>query len=249
MRVIRAGACTYMPQWSRCAFRAAVRETVKTHVIGFRCVKPAKADDPNLASEKKHNNTFDEKDFDYSEALRQMISCGINRKPTPALQDYITQNVRQGETVADVASGIGFLTFCLSGIIGNEGKVYAVDIDKSVLDFVEAYSAKEGKNNISVIVSKPADTLLPADSCDKVFLYAVLTYIDKGISRGFLTSIHKGLKKGGKLVIQNDRDMKENSRYNLELLPSLGFKLVQKIEPKHKNPREGDILIFIFEKV
>ncbi|MCE1245922.1 MAG: SUMF1/EgtB/PvdO family nonheme iron enzyme, partial [Firmicutes bacterium] len=164
MRVVRAGACTYMPAWNKCSFRAAVRESEITSVIGFRCVKPIGGKDKNLELEKNRKTVFIEGDFNYSEGLRQMISCGIYRKPDSLLESYIAENVKKSDVVADIASGIGFLTFYLSDITGAKGKVYAVDIDESVLDFVKVYSEKKGMTNVFTIVSQPADTMLPENS-------------------------------------------------------------------------------------
>ena len=54
--------------------------------------------------------------------------------------------------------------------MGNGGIVYAVDINRIYLDYIESRSKREGLANIRVILSKEDDPLLPVKGVDAVLL-------------------------------------------------------------------------------
>ncbi|MCE1246721.1 MAG: hypothetical protein LWY06_08765, partial [Firmicutes bacterium] len=87
------------------------------------------------------------------------------------------------------------------------------------------------------------------NSCNQVFLYAVLPYIRPDISQGFINSIYKGLKKGGKLVVLNNIKLQENAALNLKLIPRSGFRQIEKKLPQNKDFNENGYMLIIFEKL
>src|SRR5712671_2885131 len=78
--------------------------------------------------------------------------------------------IKQGSNVADIGAGSGWLTVRAARRVGNGGIVYAVDINRDYLDYIENRSKREGLANIRVILSKEDDPLLPAKRVDAVLL-------------------------------------------------------------------------------
>src|SRR5260370_22713515 len=78
--------------------------------------------------------------------------------------------IKQGSNVADIGAGSGWFTVRAARRAGNGGIVYAVDINRNYLDYIESRSKREGLANIRVILGKEDDPLLPAKSVDAVLL-------------------------------------------------------------------------------
>jgi predicted methyltransferase len=78
--------------------------------------------------------------------------------------------IKQGSNVADIGAGSGWFTVRAARRVGNGGTVYAVDINRDYLDYIENISKRESLANIRVILGKEDDPLLPAKSVDAVLL-------------------------------------------------------------------------------
>ena len=77
--------------------------------------------------------------------------------------------IRPGEQVADVGAGGGYFTFRLADAVGQNGRVYAVDVDEQMTDYLKDRAAKEGYRNVDVILSRPDDPQLPPGEIDLIF--------------------------------------------------------------------------------
>src|SRR5437867_8460273 len=78
--------------------------------------------------------------------------------------------IKAGSNVADIGAGSGWFTVRAARRVGNAGIVYAVDINRDYLDYIEKRSKREGLANIRVILGKEDDPLLPAKGVDAVLL-------------------------------------------------------------------------------
>lgn len=78
--------------------------------------------------------------------------------------------IREGSSVADIGAGSGWFTVRAARRVGSAGMVYAVDINREYLDYIEKRSKRESLANIRVILGKEDDPLLPEKSVDAVLL-------------------------------------------------------------------------------
>jgi len=83
-------------------------------------------------------------------------------------------DLKPGEVVADVGAGSGYFTRRLAIVVAPVGKVYAVDVAPDVLGYLKERADREGLHNIVTIVSQPTDPMLPVNSVDLVFFFAIL---------------------------------------------------------------------------
>ena len=109
--------------------------------------------------------------------------------------------VKTGDHVADIGAGGGYFTFSLADKVGVGGKVYAVDIQQGMLDFIQARIKKNSVTNISLVKSTQTAANLPAACCDKILM--VNTWHELSDPATFMVNLRSSLKPGGTVAIIN----------------------------------------------
>ena len=108
-------------------------------------------------------------------------------------------DIKPGMTIADIGAGSGYFTRRFAKATGPNGKVYAVDISKDILEYLQNRAKKEGLTNIRTIVGKPDNPLLPDDSVDLAFFSETTHHI--GHRAGFFSKVRASLKPNGRMAI------------------------------------------------
>jgi cyclopropane fatty-acyl-phospholipid synthase-like methyltransferase len=70
--------------------------------------------------------------------------------------------ISSGKAVADIGAGSGWFTVRAARRVGDNGAVYAVDINPEAIHYIESRAKKENLHNVKPILGKPDDPLLPA---------------------------------------------------------------------------------------
>ncbi|QDU28526.1 Ubiquinone/menaquinone biosynthesis C-methyltransferase UbiE [Anatilimnocola aggregata] len=107
--------------------------------------------------------------------------------------------VRAGMAVADVGAGTGLFTRLFVPLVGEKGRVFAVDISQDFVDHIVIAARKGNLKNIEGVVCKPDSVGLPEMSVDLVFICD--TYHHFEFPHKTMQSIHKALKPGGRVVL------------------------------------------------
>ncbi|HEU19160.1 MAG TPA: class I SAM-dependent methyltransferase [Deltaproteobacteria bacterium] len=112
-----------------------------------------------------------------------------------------TLNICAGQTILDAGCGNGYMAKKFSELVGNTGKIYALDPDRGSI----ANLKKEvDKTNIEAFVgdiTKP--TGLKAASIDLVYLSTVFHIFSDDLIDGFVTEIKRIFKPKARLAIVN----------------------------------------------
>ena len=106
--------------------------------------------------------------------------------------------LKPGETVADIGAGSGYFTVRLARAVGPGGKIYAVDIDPGMLNYIEQRATREHLSNIQTVLADPDDPKLPAYSVDLIFICDTLHHISG--REKYYPLLVTGLKPGGRFV-------------------------------------------------
>ena len=106
--------------------------------------------------------------------------------------------LREGITFMDIGCGYGFFTIPAAQIIGEKGKVYAVDIDAASIDHLKREAAEKGLQNIYTEVAEAEETVFCRECADIVFYNTVLH--DFRDPAKVLRNANAMLKPSGKLV-------------------------------------------------
>jgi arsenite methyltransferase len=132
--------------------------------------------------------------------LKQCAYEGVNRDDWQQPQRVIAAlNIRPGDRVADLGSGGGYFTFRLAEAVGPAGQVYAVDIDRDMVDLIAKRVKQETLSNIEPVLAKPDDPLLPKAGVNLIFTSNTYHHIDKRIA--YFANLRKYLRPGGRVAI------------------------------------------------
>jgi len=137
--------------------------------------------------------------------LKQCAYQGVNRDDWQQPQRVIESlQIRPGAMVADLGAGGGYFTFRLAKAVGPAGKIYAVDVDREMIDLIAEQAKKESANQVETIVAKPDDPLLPATGVDLIFTVNTYHHFDNRVT--YFANQRKYLRPGGRIaVIDFDR--------------------------------------------
>jgi len=108
--------------------------------------------------------------------------------------------LRPGQYVLDYGCGPGNYSICAAQMVGNSGKIYALDIHPLAVQRVQETASKMGLTNIETIRSDCA-TGLPDKTIDIVLLYGV-SHLVSNPCRVF-TELRRVLKPTGILSFYN----------------------------------------------
>ena len=108
-------------------------------------------------------------------------------------------DVKRGLAIADVGAGTGLFTRLFAREVGADGKVYAVDIAPNFIKHIEKTAKERGINNVQAIVCTADSSNLPENSTDLAFICD--TYHHFEFPGKTMTSIHRALRPGGRVVV------------------------------------------------
>ena len=78
--------------------------------------------------------------------------------------------IRERDTLAEIGAGTGYFTRLLSNYTGPLGKVYAVDIEPAMLEYIENRKDVAYPQNIETVLAEPDDSKLPAAAVDLILI-------------------------------------------------------------------------------
>ena len=113
--------------------------------------------------------------------------------------------IRPGEHIADIGCGGGYFTWQFSKMVGQDGLVYATEINEGALSYLKNFVEKQNITNIRPMITKMNDTGLEKNSVDTIYIcsayHAVYITDIEFVKDAFIASIHNALRKGGRLII------------------------------------------------
>ncbi len=108
-------------------------------------------------------------------------------------------NIHPGGHVADIGAGSGWFTVRAAKRVGDQGTVYAVDINPDAVKYIEDRIHKSGIHNVRTILSAPDDPKLPANSVNSVLI--LKTYHEIADPIRLLENLRKSLRPGARVGI------------------------------------------------
>jgi ubiquinone/menaquinone biosynthesis C-methylase UbiE len=108
-------------------------------------------------------------------------------------------SIEPGAVIADIGAGSGYFSRRLAVATGPKGKVYAVDIQRDLIDHLAARAAKAGFTQLIPTLATPDDPKLPAGALDLIFLCDVIHHVEN--RQPYYVKLARALKPGGRIAI------------------------------------------------
>ena len=105
---------------------------------------------------------------------------------------------REGEVVADIGSGSGYVARKISPKVGATGVIYGVDIQPEMIDLLARRMAMFRITNVKPVLGTTTDPKLPPASIDTMIMVDVYHEFDQPFE--MIESMVKALKPGGRIV-------------------------------------------------
>ncbi len=112
----------------------------------------------------------------------------------------------KGQTVLEVGCGPGHFTIPAANIVGNNGKIIAIDLNPFAIKKVQEKLSKQDITNVELKKIDAQETNLEDNSIDLIFVFGVLHYLDLDKA---LPEFHRLLKQKGTLIVQKSRKAKK----------------------------------------
>lgn len=106
--------------------------------------------------------------------------------------------LKPGMVVADVGAGSGYHSFLMAPLVGEKGKVLAVDVQPQMLDLIKARSKKQKVTNVEPVLGTETDPKLPSAGVDLILMVDVYHEFNKPYEMA--ETMVAALKPGGRLV-------------------------------------------------
>lgn len=107
--------------------------------------------------------------------------------------------LKPGEVIADIGAGSGYFTFRLAHHVGDQGKVFAVDVSPDMIRFINRRTRELRATNVVSILADPDDPLLPDGSVNRFFFSDSWHHIENQTK--YLSLMKKILRPGGEIVM------------------------------------------------
>ena len=122
-------------------------------------------------------------------------------------------NLQPGMSVVDYGCGPGRYTIQFAQIVGETGKVYAVDIQELALEAVSSKTSRYRLTNIQPVLAHGYNTALPTGIADRIFALDMFFGIKQ--PNEFLAELKRLLKPDGLLIIDDGHQSRATTRQKI----------------------------------
>jgi ubiquinone/menaquinone biosynthesis C-methylase UbiE len=117
-------------------------------------------------------------------------------------------HVKPGMVVCDMGCGSGYHTLPLAKMVGDQGRVYAVDAQPEMIEMLKRNMERKKVKNIVPIKSLFYDPKLPPNTCDLILMVDVYHEFSHPVE--MLAGMRAALKPAGQLVLAEYRAEDKN---------------------------------------
>ena len=111
--------------------------------------------------------------------------------------------IKPGQVVCDMGCGNGFYTLRLARLVGDDGRVLAVDIQPEMLSLLDKQLKGKHIKNVEPVLSTPIDPGLPEGKVDLILIVDV--YHEFSYPEHMLQAMRKSLKPDGRIALAEFR--------------------------------------------
>lgn len=147
---------------------------------------------------QQHGDTMNERTFSVADAHK--LEDPERLTWLPPNEVIVSLELKPGMAVVDIGAGTGYLTLPIARVVGELGKVYALDFQTGMLDLLgKKLLEPNAPANISLVHATATHTTLPAFCGDFVFMANVWHELDDHVLA--LKETTRILRRGGRMAI------------------------------------------------
>jgi ubiquinone/menaquinone biosynthesis C-methylase UbiE len=124
----------------------------------------------------------------------------LRRKFFDPVETLRGAGIRSGQDVLEVGCGTGFFTIPAADLVGDEGRVYAIDGHPLAIEHVVREVCDAHLTNVRLMMADAIKTGLAGDSIDLVLLFGVIPSPTLPLDR-LLPEMHRVLRPEGALAV------------------------------------------------
>ncbi len=117
----------------------------------------------------------------------------------PPKQTLINLHLQEGDIMADIGCSIGYFTIPASKIVGENGKIFAMDILPEMLKDVEIKISQNNISNVETVLTEENNLKLTDNKVTFAFISLVLHEADE--KENFLSEVKRIITPNGKIAI------------------------------------------------
>ena len=121
--------------------------------------------------------------------------------------------IDKGFIVVDFGCGPGSYVEQASKLVGDGGKVYAVDVHPLAIKAITEKAKKKGLENVVPVLSTGYPVDIDSHSVDVIYALDMFHHIKD--ARGFLKELHRLLKPSGTLFIESGHQRLDNAKQKI----------------------------------
>ena len=128
------------------------------------------------------------------------MESGLRQRFSDPVELLDGADIRPGQSVLEVGSGTGFFTLPAARIIGDEGRLIAMDPLAGYVERLKSRAQSAGLATVEVVQRDALETGLEPQSMDRALLFGVLPFPSLPLNR-LLPEMHRVLKADGLLAV------------------------------------------------
>ncbi len=140
-------------------------------------------------------------------------------------------NIKKGSIVLEIGCGPGFFTETISGAVGDNGRVYVLDVQKEMLEKIKSKIRKGViKDNVQMLLANASKINLPSNSVDVVFVVYAFEELNK--KEKSIEEFYRVCKRGGHLAFREHKFLVKKGDLEdwLAMFIKKGFKMISRGE-------------------
>jgi arsenite methyltransferase len=127
----------------------------------------------------------------------------LNRKASnpKAKPEQVIESLKlhPNQIIADIGAGGGYYALRFAKIVGNQGKVYAIDSNPEFLLMINEQSKENGLNNITTVPAADVKSVLKPAELDIIFVRNTYHHLESRVN--YFSEIKPFLKPSGRIAI------------------------------------------------
>jgi len=146
---------------------------------------------------------------------KMAISKKRSEKRNPKIENRVkTFNIKKGMTIVDYGCGPGMYINWLSKAVGENGKIFAVDVAEAAKKYIEKEIKKYELNNVTFYLAENYNSKIDTEIADIVVALDILHSIEN--TNSFLLELYRICKKDGLLIIDDGHQLRIKTKKALE---------------------------------